>query len=173
MRVGCGGPQVNAAERKRVQAIQAYLVSHKAQIGYDQVRPMVTRTIATMAELTKLTAKGFSMDCSESITLICHVAGAQDPTGNSYNGYGNTETMLAHLRNYTNPRFALPGALVVFNSDRPLAEQHVAQVHTSSLLRGDPVLFTHGDAAGPVFARLSQVQPGFQGRTTILSVASL
>lgn len=164
---------MNTAERKKIQVVQAYLVAHKAQIGYAQVRPMVTRNVSTMAELQKLTAKGFSMDCSESVTLVCHVAGAHDPTGNSYNGDGNTESMLAFLRHYTNPRFALPGALVVFNSDRPLAEQHVAQVHSSSFLRGDPVLFTHGDAAGPNFARLSQVQPGFQGKTTLLSVARL
>jgi hypothetical protein len=102
---------------------------------------------------------------------LCHLAGLRDPTGLGYVGDGNTGTFLSHLNvHYTDPTKALPGAIVVFNSDRPLDEQHAAMVHT----RGrDPILFTHGTAADPSLLRLSQLQPGFPGRTVFCGVSSL
>lgn len=163
------------ADRQKIQNIQTYLVAHTAQIGYRMLRPMVTRNIATMVELGQLTAKGFSMDCSESVTLICHVAGVSCPTGYTYaSGDGNTSTIAAHLlHHYTDGRLALPGAMVVFDLGLPLDKQHVAQVHTPDPVHGDPVLFTHGNAAGPMFLKLSELQPGFTEPAVFCAVSSL
>lgn len=162
------------AERKTIQAIQAYLVAHRTKIGYRMLRPMVTAHVATMAQLEALTAKGFEMDCSESVTLVCHVAGVTDPSGLGYDGYGNTETMLNHLgHHYTDAKLALPGALVVFNANLMLAEQHVAACHEKDPLHGNPVLFSHGTAEGPGFDTLANLQSGFAAETVWLSVAHL
>ena len=164
---------MNHRQRAHAQRVQAYLVWKKDRVGYLERRPMVTAHIKTMAELERLVAEGFDMDCSESVTLVCHIIGAHDPNGNDYNGYGDTETMLNHLPHYSDAKGAEPGALVVFNSDQPLSEQHVAQVHEHDPTHGNPVLFTHGTAADPSFHTLEWMQHGFAGRTTFLSVAKL
>jgi hypothetical protein len=163
---------VNAAQRREIQKVQAILVAHKAQVGYRQARPMGTQNVDTVAKLMRKIAAGFSMDCSESGVLICHVAGVKSPTGSW--AYGDTETYLQHLtKHYFDARQANPGAFAVFNSDRPLDEQHVAQVHMADATHGDPIMFTHGSAADPSFLKLSWLQPGFSGRTTWCSVARL
>jgi hypothetical protein len=100
--------------------------------------------------------------------LICHVCGVKSPTGSW--SIGNTETMLSRLKHYTDAKAALPGALVVFNANRPLSEQHVCQVHQADKLHGNPVLFTHGEAEDPNFRTLDWMQHGFSGATTFLSV---
>jgi hypothetical protein len=163
---------MNLAQRKQIQKVQALLVAHKAQIGYTQLRPMGTRNVSTLTGLMRKISAGFSMDCSESLVLICHIAGVKSPTGSW--SLGNTDTMLNHLtKHYFDARFALPGAIAIFNSDRPLPQQHAAQVHQKDPLHGDPIMFTHGSAEDPSFLKLSWLQPGFSGRTTWLSVARL
>ncbi len=159
------------AKRRRIQSVQAYLVAHKAAIGYTQHRPMGTAHIDTMAKLEQHVAKGFSMDCSESGVLIMHVSGCKSPTGSW--AEGNTETYLERLHHYYDPKQALPGAFIVFNSNRPLWEQHLAQVHWRDPLHGNPIVFTHGNADDPSFMPLSWLQAGFSGRTTFLSINSL
>jgi hypothetical protein len=159
------------AQRQKIQRIQAYLVWKKDQIGYIERRPMETAHISTMTQLIAHTERGFAMDCSESAVLICHVAGVKSPTGSW--SIGNTETMLSRLKHYTDAKIALPGAFVVFNSDRPLGVQHVCQVHQADKLHGNPVLFTHGESQDPNFRTLAWMQTGFTGSTTFLSVAKL
>jgi hypothetical protein len=159
------------AQRQKIQRIQAYLVWKKDQIGYIERRPMETAHITTMTQLIAHTEKGFAMDCSESCVLICHVAGVKSPTGSW--SIGNTETMLGRLKHYTDAKAALPGALVVFNANRPLSEQHVCQVHQADKIHGNPVLFTHGEAEDPNFRTLDWMQHGFSGATTFLSVTKL
>lgn len=163
---------MTAARRKKIQAIQKYLVEQRAHIGYRQLRPMKSCHIVTMAELEAYVTAGCKMDCSEIVTLVMHVAGAKSPSG-SYNCYGNTETMLEHLPHYTDARHAYAGALAIFNANLALSRQHVAQVHQADALHGNPLMFSHGDAAGPGLLRLAALQTGFSGETVFLSVVKL
>lgn len=164
---------MKSAQRAEIQKVQSILVAYKAQIGYFQKRPMDTRYVRTVTGLMRKINRGFSMDCSESVVLICHIAGIHDPTGNNYSGYGNSDSMLNHLPHYYDPKQALAGAIIIFNSNYPLQYQHVAQVHAKDPIHGDPIVFTHGTAADPSFMRLSWLQAGFSGHTTLLSVARL
>lgn len=159
------------AERELLGVYMDWLVADKARVGYRMLRPMVTRGINTAAGLERALTTGFEMDCSESLVLLCHLAGLKDPSGNGYDGDGNTSQILAHLTgHYTDPAKASQGAICIFNSDRPLTEQHGTMVRHPAR---DPVLFTHGSAADPSLLRLSQIQPGFKGKTVFCPISSL
>lgn len=162
---------VASAQRELLAAYMDWLVAEKNRVGYRELRPMATSTIATAAQLKAAFGVGFEMDCSESVTLLCHLAGLKPPSG-AKDGwkYGNTETLLSNLPTYPDPANADVGAVCVFNSDRPLAEQHAAMVRSPG---SDPVLFTHGSPADPSFLKLSQLQPGFAGETVFCSISGL
>src|SRR6478609_3385678 len=91
-----------ALQRSELAALMDYLVRHEPLIHYAQVRPMVTRTITNLVQLhTAVESRnGLTMDCSESVTLLCKLAGLKDPNGLHYDGAGNTETMLHTLPHY-------------------------------------------------------------------------
>ena len=144
------------------------LVQHEPLIHYKQIRPMTTRVL-TEQQLVDLFAakKTISMDCSESVTLICRLAGLADPNGLAYNGRGFTGTMLDHLKHYTSPVAADVGALVVFG---PGEGDHVCMVRK----RGkDPLLFSHGQERGPFYVHLSDERRAQKPPTTFLSIAKL
>lgn len=166
---------VKTAKREIAVGVMNLLVADKAQIDYIEHRPMKTAPIDSVDGLMKALAARIAMDCSESTVLIFHVAGLKDPTGNGFNGYGNTESMLdnAELAHFADPKKANPCTLVIFNSDRPLSEQHVAVVHTADHENGNPLLFTHGHQGDPSLVHLHDIQPGFSGRTTFLAVTAL
>jgi hypothetical protein len=163
---------VNKAQRAEIQKIQAILVAHKAQVGYEQLRPMGTRYVSTLTGLMRKISKGFDMDCSESGVLICHVAGVKSPTGSWV--YGNTETYLEHLTNhYFDAREALPGAFCVLNANYALNRQHVVQCHEKDTKKGNPIVFTHGVSADPSFTKFLDIKSAFPGKAVWLSVARL
>ena len=60
------------------------------QIHYAQVRPM--------DHLNKVQVLPWYTDCSEFVTTVYHWAGAPDPNGFGYSGYGFTGSMLDHGR---------------------------------------------------------------------------
>lgn len=149
------------------------LVQHRANVRYRQARPMVTRSIASLPALEALlTGQGIDLDCSEDATLICHVAGLQDPNGHGYDGEGNTQEMYDHLPRYLNPRDALVGALVFFGEPGRLGTQHVAVVRT---VGADPVLYSHGGngAFASHLIPLSVESRYHVGHPVFLSVAHL
>jgi hypothetical protein len=164
---------VQTAKREIAVGVMNLLVAEKAQIDYLEHRPMRTAAIDSVDALVKALTGRVEMDCSESVTLICHIGGLKDPSGAAFDGYGDTETMLKHLPHFADPKSANACTLVVFNADRPLAEQHVAIVHTADHLGGNPILFTHGHQGDPRLTLLRDLQAGFAGRTVFLSVASL
>lgn len=166
-------------QRKIFQSVQSYLVHKSGQVGYDQLRPMQTRDIATFDELKGLfvrAAGGLAIDpdCSETFTLMCHIVGAKSPTGYSYgSGLGNTETIAAYLdHHYTDARLALPGAAILFDLDQPLPEQHIASVHIADPHHGNPIVFNHG-GPGCQFMPLSWLEPAFVDAPIFASVADL
>ena len=137
------------------------LVKHEPQIHYAQIRPM--RTIHLSKPVYPMT-----MDCSESVTCLCKWAGLKDPNGLHYNGSGYTGTLLDHLPHYFNPANAQTGALVVFG---PGTGEHVCMVLTPD--HRNPLLFSHGQEAGPILIRLHDEAQAHPPPVTFLSIASL
>lgn len=162
---------MNGYSRPLIGVYMDWLVHATVKIGYRQVRPMVTHNIEGAVDLKEALKPTFEMDCSESVTLLCHLAGLKPPSGGTYGyAYGNTETLLANLPRLDHASDLLVGDLVVFAADQPLSKQHVAACRIPG---SDPKLFSHGTVSDPSFWRLSQLQPGFTGHTAFLSIAHL
>jgi hypothetical protein len=157
------------AQRGRLAALMDELVAHAAAIHYRQVRPMRTHAITSRAMLERalLSHAGVTMDCSESVTLLCRLAGLKDPNGFGYDGTGYTGTLLKHLPHYTNPRKAKIGALVVFG---PGSGDHVCMVRRPG---PNPVLFSHGSERGPLWISLEQEKKWQADPTTFLAISKL
>lgn len=157
------------AQRHRLGELMDLLVEHEPKVHYRQQRPMTTRTIRSEKALRAAlaTRAGVSMDCSESVTLLCRLAGLADPNGLGYNGAGYTGTMLAHLPHYSDPFNAGVGALVVFG---PGNGDHVCMVRR---IGHDPVLFSHGQERDPAFIRFSVERAYHRSPARFLSIARL
>ncbi len=144
------------------------LVQNEPLIHYGQRRPMVTKKFLEQQLVDWFKAKKqITMDCSESCTLLCRLAGLADPNGLNYNGNGFTGTMLANLKHYSNPAAADVGALVVFG---PGEGDHVCMVRKKGR---DPLLFSHGTERGPFFVHFSDERKAHRPPVTFLSVAKL
>jgi hypothetical protein len=148
------------------------LVARKRKVHYAQVRPMVTRTIHTLRQLRAALRKrqGVTMDCSESVTLVCRLSGLRDPNGRNYDGAGFTGDMLNYkaLEHYKDPTRAKTGALWVVGGG---TGEHVCMVRHPG---PDPILFSHGTEADPTYYPLSVMIAAFPGQPwTFLSIAHL
>jgi hypothetical protein len=161
----------SASQRRELLALMDYLCKQEPRIHYGQIRPMPSRTIHTLVELhAKVSGRGgLTMDCSESVTLLCKLAGMGDPNGEHFNGTGNTATMLGHLSHYYSPHSAMVGALVVFGVGH-LETEHVCMVHTPG---PNPLLFSHGQERGPFLIPLSVEKRYHVAPYTFLSIAKL
>ncbi len=156
------------AQRQHMAALMDWLVAHERLMHYVQKRPMSTANILEQQLSDKFANGGtISTDCSETVTLICRLAGLSDPNGQAYNGYGFTGTMLSTLKHYIDPAAADVGALVVFG---PGDGHHVAMVRKKG---HDPLLFSHGKESDPQFVRLSEEKKAQKLPTTFLSIAQL
>jgi hypothetical protein len=149
------------AQRVKLAALMRDLVKHEPQVHYAQIRPM--RSVHLSKPVYPLT-----MDCSEAVTCLCKWAGLHDPNGLGYNGRGYTGTLLDHLPHYFNPANAMVGALVVFG---PGTGHHVGMVFEPD--HRNPLLFSHGQEAGPIFIRLHDEAEHQPPPVTFLSIAGL
>jgi len=158
-----------ASQRSQLAGIMDWLVREKARVHYRQVRPMQTRAIHSLHLLqqTLYDANGVTMDCSEAVTMLCHIVGLSDPNGFGYDGHGFTGTLLQNLPHYTDARKAKIGALVVFG---PGSGDHVCMVRRPG---ADPTLFSHGSERGPIYIKLSAEKAYQRKPTTFLSIAKL
>jgi hypothetical protein len=154
--------------------IMDLLRNHEPQIHYRMLRPMVTQHLSEHElELLLQHGSGISMDCSESTTLVCRLAGLASPSGPRYpysSGLGNTDTMYAHLPHYGDPRRALTGALCIFG--RYPGTDHVAIVRRPDAKHGDPTLWSHGQEHDPRELPFSALRDYF-GTYTFCSIAHL
>jgi hypothetical protein len=132
---------VTTAQRDVMARAMDSLVGGRRHVGYLQRRPMSTHNLASLASLQHALTHGIQLDCSEAVTLVCHVAGLHDPSGFRYDGSGNTQTMYDHLPHYTDPARARIGALVFLGHPGRLSTQHVCMVREPGR---DPELFSHG-----------------------------
>lgn len=132
-------------QRRELVQMANFLIAEAPRIDYLQRRPMVVPRIGFARVKRILEAGGrIAMDCSESITALYLWAGCQDPNGNRYNGKGWTGAMWAHLKHYTDPADAHPGALCIWGAG---GSEHVAMVLTPG---PNPTMFSHGGESGPL-----------------------
>jgi len=154
-------------QRNRMAEIMDLLVLDEPEVHYKEIRPMPTCHIRSVPDLRKQLANGITMDCSESVTLICRLAGLQDPNGYGYNCRGYTGTLLKNLKHYSNPALAKIGALVVFG---PGTGEHVCMVRHPGK---NPTLFSHGQERGPFYISLSEERKFHKAPVTFLNIATL
>jgi hypothetical protein len=159
----------SSEQRRQLARVMDLLVRETARVHYAQRRPMLTRRIHSLHLLQQAlySPHGVTMDCSESVTLLCHVVGLDDPNGFDYDGHGFTGTLLHHLPHYVDPRKAKVGALVVFG---PGSGDHVCMVRRSG---ANPTLFSHGSERGPIWITLADEKRYQRPPTTFLSIAKL
>lgn len=119
------------------------LNSYSNDVDYAQIRPMRTRFL-TQSRLTIDLQHSIpvTMDCSESVTLICRLAGLRDPNGLNYDGYGYTGDMLVHLPHFTDYDKLHKGSLIVYGDG---TGTHVVMVTTPN--GNNPEVYSHGSHA--------------------------
>jgi hypothetical protein len=156
------------SKRKHLKRILDSMRRHSSQFGYAEIRPMRLTQLTEDIFLFKLD-KGdrFISDCSETITAAFKWAGFRDPNGLDYNNYGNSETMLGHLRHFFHSRFANVGTIVHFTDP-----DHVAVVYKPDRFRGNPLICEHG-GPGIVMLKVSEEAEFHHGPITYLSIAKL
>ncbi len=114
-------------------------IRHAGQIHYSQARPIDFA----------FTKYPWTADCSGSTIAYAKAAGLPDPSGNNFNGAGNTDSILRHLPRIER-REVQEGDLTLWAYG--MDGKHVAIVTD---LGADPMLASHGSDAGPIAIRLS------------------
>lgn len=159
------------AQRDHLHELMHFLLQYEPQVHYAEVRPMRSVHFSEQQVETLLkNGHGITMDCSEGVTCLCKWAGLSDPNRRGYNGQGNTSTLRQSLPNYTNPKKARTGAIVVFG---PGYGEHAAMVLDPDPVHGDPLLWSHGGEHGPIAIRLSVERQYHHAPVTFLSIANL
>lgn len=155
------------AQRHHLLALMGFLLAHKGSVHYPPQDKRTRRAseIQTEAEMhDSIVAGTFEYDCSQTVEILCVVAGLHWPRA-LVNGY--TGTMLAGLPHYANPSAAMIGALCVVG---PGTGEHVWMVETPDVQGGNPWLWGNGSEAGPNVIRYSQES---RRPRTFLSIAHL
>ena len=157
-------------QRAHMGSLMDWLVTQAHHVHYLQLRPMVTLRLYEHDLVAMFNhAQSISPDCSEMVTMICHMCGLKDPNDNTYNGKGYTGDMLTALKHYDTPETARTGALCVIGGG---SGRHVCMVRDGEM--ADPKVFNHGGDSGPSFMKLSVLLSGFPGLPhTFLDVSGL
>lgn len=165
-------------KRQRLVALSGWLVENKSFIGYPGLQPngssvpfrpmpWIGLTEAQMLSRFKLGVIWYP-DCSAFVTWCFEQAGLKDPNGLGFNGDGNSQIMWQKLKHYTNPAHAQAGALVTYGA---MGEVHVCFVVTPG---SNPILCSHGSAAGPILVDLESESAAHAGQAmTLLDVTTL
>lgn len=146
-----------AVVRANAVSVMHLLLNENPRVHYPlhDVRTRTIFGIATMAQLQKEIAAGrLTLDCSQAVTLIAHVAGAKDPNGGTFKADGFTGTLLRGCKGITLAQ-ARAGDLCVFG---PGTGHHVVMVMQPG---PDPLHFSHGQENDPIAIRHS-VESRFQ-----------
>ena len=132
--------------RARALSVMRLLLAVAPRVHYPagDRRTMTINWITTRRQLEDVLAEDrLTVDCSQAVTLIAHVAGARDLNGNGFTTDGYTGTLLGGCAHIARER-ARCGDLRVFGAG---TGHHVAMVITPGT---DPLLFSHGTERGPV-----------------------
>lgn len=127
-------------------------VTHNAEIHYAETRPMPIN-------IPKYSLP-FTTDCSGFATMMAKWSGAADPNGYGFNGYGNTDSMLAHSPHISRAE-SQPGDYVVFGLSP--STHVVVLVQAGSV--SDPYVVSHGQEADPIRVLLSVEESAHSGET--------
>jgi hypothetical protein len=117
-------------------------VAHHAEIYYEEIRPYPLIPKYTLP---------FTTDCSGFATMMARWSGATDPNGSGFNGYGNTDTMLAHSKHISRDE-SQPGDFVVFGLN---PSTHVVTLVQSAAGGNDAQCVSHGQPGDPIQVPLS------------------
>ena len=123
--------------REKIVTAARWGIEHEPEIHYGEIRPI------PLGRRLPLTT-----DCSGFVTLCYYLAGAPDPNGSRYSGYGWTGTLLRHLPPI-GPVDVRKGDIVVWGS---YPGRHCAIVLEAD---DDPLLCSHGVERGPIAIRFS------------------
>lgn len=126
--------------RTRLASLMDGTVKNEPNWHYDAVRPLVLPT-----EAQALNGKVIS-DCSFGCSILCNLAPAADPTGDNWQG--NSTSMFNRLPHITKVELKV-GDMAVFGTQGRLHAMMVRDVSS------DPLMWSHGQEAGPVFVKLS------------------
>jgi hypothetical protein len=141
--------------RDQIVSHAEWAIKHTSSIHYKEIRPMPIHLPAQHLP--------FTTDCSGFVTVLAKWAGAPDPNGNGYSGYGFTGTLLSHLP-HIDSRYARRGDLVVYG--------HTSGEHVVMLLQDvdghpDPRIVSHGEEIAPTGYLLSAETAFFIGGTPL------
>lgn len=129
-----------SGKRTRIIAAATLLHNRRAIVHYTQSprRMQIVREKMNMKRLAL--APHIYEDCSSSFTGCYYVAGAPDPNGFGYNGFGYTGTLAKHGTPVGLSK-AKPGDSVLYGEGWPF--QHVA------MYLGKNLVWSHGSEGGP------------------------
>jgi hypothetical protein len=135
--------QQGAPKRSQIVATALFAREHSSSIHYTQ---SALRMYGVRNHIRPPGIPRYE-DCSSFATWCYWVAGAPDPNGRGYDGYGYTGTLTKHGRQIQ-PAFCRPGDLVFYGGSY-WVPGHVA-VYT-----GNGLVVSHGSESGPQFRPIS------------------
>jgi hypothetical protein len=137
---------MEAAVRAKAVSVMHMMISQNPRIHYPlhDKRTMTIHAIATLEQLeAKIATNTLTLDCSQAVTLIAHVAGAKDPNGHNFADDGFTGSLLKGCVHISKAQ-AKPGDLRVFGGGDGHHVCMIMQIGT------DPLLFSHGQENDPI-----------------------
>ena len=134
--------------RDELHAYMTATATGKYDWQYREIRPL---------QLPPLLSHGVEADCSFGVKILCHWAGVQDdPTGEQWDGYGNSSSIFAHLP-HVSVAEAKVGDIVVIG---PGGEYHAAMILATD--PENPKLWSFGHQGAPnVYPLLSDTRRPF------------
>jgi len=145
---------------RRAHEVRAQLVAgaerlfpHGSDIHYSEVRPYYRGPLDRFP---------YTLDCSGAVIRLYEDAGAPDPSGMGFDGYGNTDTILAHLPPVSREQ-ARRGDLVLFHVGND--GRHVSMLLEVPRYHKDPWVFSQGSEYGPLHIPLSSEVRYHTGQT--------
>jgi hypothetical protein len=130
--------------REKLLHYSKWMVEHKDRIFYEEVRPFPLG-----AHLPQYN------DCSATFTNLYYLAGAPDPNGFNFNGYGNTASLAMNGQRVERD-IRIGDAVIYYEGGFSQWDSvHVAIV-VNSENQSDPLTMSHGQSSEPSFVRVSE-----------------
>lgn len=136
----------SAAVRAQLRTLMTETARNEKNWHYRAVRPLTIPSLETALHGVVVS------DCSFGCKILCKLAGAHDPTGGSFDGYGNSSSMFRALPHI---EFAdvQSGDAAVFG--HVSGEQHAVLIYEKCATVGATLVWSHGQEAGPIIVPLS------------------
>jgi hypothetical protein len=132
-----------AQVRQNMVANCRWAVTNHKRISYAEIRPYPLIAPRTLP---------FTTDCSGFAAMMARWSGAADPTGNKFNGFGNTDSMLANSTPIPAAE-TQPGDFAVFGKNPSV---HMVVLTQSAAGGNGALCVSHGQQGDPVEVPLSE-----------------